>query len=304
MLRLDQLSLATFSERGIDRGLSGGRFNALSSMPVLEFERYWRKEIARFEKRIREHFSSEAVFVSDNVPLGKRFGIEVTGPANSEKVFQCLLDYIEAEHPDSSSVIGSVFESPMPSSGLVVSREGCALDQDALAWFLDRAFVEGVRLANLRQLRETFSAVNIAKEVPCLQGRGSISLTPANFWRMIYAGDKCYPMEGENLEPATGYELGGEIVSRLYDRLRTLGHVDEDTLFISSALPRHRVLKIECARNILDANLLTEVEDVVIGFHETWGVRFSVFENLLEPNCYLGGVLITPTRNTFLEGGK
>jgi hypothetical protein len=139
MPSLEHLSLKVFSERGIDQGLSVGRFNVLADMPDQEFADSWAKEIKRFKKRLHEQFAADEVFVSNRMSPDKHFGVEITGPVEICKVFGSILAYITDNVPESSVVIGSVFDSPMPAARLVIWGGGCALDQDALAWFLNRA---------------------------------------------------------------------------------------------------------------------------------------------------------------------
>jgi hypothetical protein len=176
------------------------------------------------------------------------------------------------------------------------------VEQDTLWWFLNRAPAEGVKLSRLKEIQKMCSEVNIATSFPWLMKRQSRLLSPAEFWARIYSGQGCYPMEGEGVDTALGYSLGLDIAGRLSERLVNPERAGESEIYISFSLPKHRIVKMECVSDCFDEDLMDEAIEIVRGFHHSWAVRFSVYEALTEPDCYLGSVLVAPDGTYFLEG--
>jgi hypothetical protein len=302
MSRPKQLKLATLSERGIDKGLHDGRFNALADELYQDFDSFWWKEIRTFENLLHEKFSADAVFVSDNVPHAKRFGIEILEVANVDHVIEFLLSYLETTHPDASVVVADVFQAPMPASRLVIQLDGCTLEQDALAWFLDRSLVEKVTLLDAHKLRESLSRVNVSKALPWLHDRVGTSVPSSEFWAMIYSGKGFVPMSNKSGQDWHEYKFGGKIVSRMRECATCWEVVEKDEFYISNCLPARHTIKIECSHRVFSEELFDRVVEELSAIDQTWGVRFSLFEDLNTSDSYVGGVLVAPKGELVLEG--
>jgi hypothetical protein len=298
---IEAIDLSVLSEGGFDHALSEGIYNALADDADLGFESCWWSEIQRFEKAIHGTFSSEAVFVSDNIPAGKRFGIEITGPAKLAEVFRFLFSYLEKNHPDGSVVIGDLFAAPIPAARLLISERGCVIDQDATAWFLHRSRVEGVSCFNTQLLQKSFSTTEISSFIPWLDGKNHISLQPSEFWSVVYSGREFLPMMNEQGEDWQSYKFGHSIIRRLSDCIVELG-VEDHEFYLSGSLPNQRVVKIECSRGAFTEELFESVTKLVRKMDRTWSVRFSVFERLDTTDSYLGGVIYTHKGELFSEG--
>jgi|SRR5690242_12887950 len=301
MSNFEKLSITAFSERGIDNGLHTGRFNALAGATDDDFESYWWREITLFEKILDEKFGAGAVFVSDNVPPGKRFGVEICGNAKVPDVLAFVLSHLESTHPDAAVVVGDVLNAPIPAARLILSPSGCALDQDAVAWFVNRAPAERVKFQNLPQLREDISSTNIVIAHHWLQEKGGVLMSPFEFWSSVYSGKPFVPMTNDQGEARQAFELGSDIIGKLVDCRLDL-EIDASDFYLSHSLPGHRAVKIECSRGVFDERTFDKVIKMVTRMDRTWGCRFSIFESLDEPDSYLGGIIFTPGGKLILEG--
>jgi hypothetical protein len=302
MSQLQSLDVGVFSERGFDKGLEDGQFNTVANGSSRDFYEYWLKQTTQFEKSLDEKLGRGNVFVSDHIPQGKTFCIEVCENARAVTVFDFVLSYLENTHPDASVIISNLFGSPMPAASLVIGAAGCALEQDVLAWYLDRAVVEAVKFRNLQTIREEFSKTDISAVYPWLGRKSDIWLRPSEFWSMIYSGEKLIPM-GTPEDDWRGYEFGYKVIGRLRDCILDHG-LDREKFFLSFSLPKRRIVKIECSQSFLDEGLLDEIARTVTNIDKTWGARLSVFEDLTAVNSYAGGIVVLPGGELVCEGFK
>lgn len=100
-----------------------------------------------------------------------------------------------------------------------------------------------------------------------------------------------------------GYHTGGNIGSRLVDYWVNSDFFEPDNFYVSSSLPKQRVIKVECSRTVFNERFLDRIISIVHEIDRTWAIRFAIFESLTGPDSYLGGIIVTPESGLVLENG-
>jgi hypothetical protein len=299
---MKRLTYSSISEFGVDYGLQKGRFNTVANDNVEAFSKYWWGEVCRFEKYLIEKFSAESIFVSDHVPDYKSFTVTPAGKLALDQLCEIALAYLEREHPDASLAVAHPFDSVMPSGSLILTVKEAWIEQDINFWVFEKSVINGAVLPGLNDLRNYAVAVDIRKALSWFNNIDATPLGPKEFWSLLYSGEGIGGMGRSEREETKAYSVGGQIVNTLSERYWVLEEDETCDVYISSSLPKHRIIKIECTRARCDQLFVQEILRIVRKIDKSWTVRFAIFEDLVLDNSYLGGIIVKPDNQFIIEG--
>lgn len=293
---MNSASYHFLSEAGFDHGCEAGRFGRLPVAADGDFNQWWWDETCRFEDYLNRAFQPHEVFVSDHVPLAKRFCIWPAERPPFDDLCQTCVRYLKAHHPDGAVVIASPFDSPMPSGGLVLTPGVIWVEQDVAWWIAHRTRQLQVEFPGFEAAASQWLEVDLARRLPWLNRRIGKRLTPVGFWETVYSGDG-FAVVGQD-----GHDLGHYIRGRVTDSPRIRELIHSGDVFVAGQLGKHRITKIECSLACCLPELVESVFALVQGIDGSWAVRFSIFENLTVDNSYCGSLIVSLAGDYLIEG--
>jgi hypothetical protein len=297
-------TFAFLSEFGTDYWLDRGRFNTLASKYVCDFNAYWWGETCRFEDRLRAKFAGDTILVSDHVPPSKSFSIWPKERPAIDRLCSACMEYLAQEHPDASIVIASPLGYPLGAGRLVLTTKGTWMDLDLARWFVEQTASLDLSVPEPSEFEKRLRRSDVRTALPWLTESSGRSVSSQEFWEITYTGGGLQRIEDSKIKRKDGYRLGSEIVGHLCDRYWILHEDESCEVYISHSLPKHRIIKVECTRDVCDSTFVAGVLRIISGIDETWAVRFSVFASLIEDDSYLGGLIVMPDGNFILEVGE
>jgi len=279
-----------------------GRFCEPGSDADRDFNDYWWEETCKFETYVTRQFGSGLLPVSSDTPFYKEFCIWPQKGAPLDKACEACLDYLDANHPTACVELAGPLAYRIGTGRLVLTLNGIWLDQDLIFWFSEKSNLAGFALPGFNELRGNNERIDIESALPWLKSQKGKRVKSQEFWRMVYSNHGLSLVGKTGAEESERYSLGGEIVSHLSQRYWVLDENESCEVYISGSLGSHRVVKVECSRQVCDQNFVESVFRVVARIDGTWAVRFAVYEDLIADNAYLGGIIMTPQGEFMLEG--
>jgi hypothetical protein len=281
-----------YSEHGLDQRLKEGYFNATAS-PSPDFVSYWVKVLRRLEELFSQNFPHAGVDLSYGLDEGKTFAVGIEDESKAAEVLKFLIDYRNQNEPD-AAIIAEILHVPVPVARLVIGKSMIAIERDALSWYAGR----------LNALKLTFPPVLAVSHLPganlkeiffWLIDEKCIGLSTTEFWTRIYAGTG-FPVIGDE-----DHETASAIALALTEYGLDAREIDWNDWYVSPRLLRHGLLKIEVSQHAFDALMLRGVMEILGKFRPDWAVRFMIFEDVLRPDSYLGGVISEAGGGLFVE---
>lgn len=285
------------SEFGIDQGDDSGRFNSLAEGFEGSFNDYWWGEICRLDDYLNSTFRPHEIFVSDHVPLAKLFVIWPEALPRFDDLCEACLDYLQTRHPDAAVIMAAPLGSPMPSGRMVLTTTDVWVEQDIAWWITNSAREQNISLPGFDQTSERLHGVNLERTLSWLADFDGERVNSEEFWRVIYSFRGLAPMTGDD------HRLGRHIADRILQSCGKRKSAGPDPIHVSATLPNHRVIKIECALEACDRELVQRAVEVVHGIDDSWAVRFSTYEQLTLEDSYRGSLLVNRTGEFVIEAG-
>lgn len=297
-----QFDNTCLSEFGIDYGLRQGRFNGVGAEMGGAFHDFWWKQTCHFEKHLIKQFPHSPVFVSDHVPDYKSFGLWPNRESPLDEIYTASLQYLKAEQPQASVVFASPVGYPLGAGRIVANLCGVWVDQDFAWWFIEKGRRSTFDLFSLSNLRKKLEGIDLRNSLPWISDLAPTSVEPLKYWSRIYSNEGLLQIGKTERQKAKGFDLGYELIRRLSQRYCTYEEDELSDVYISSSMSSHRIIKVECNKKVFDRDFVEGIARVVSGFDGTWAIRFSVYEDLLMDDGYLGGVLVLPDGSFVREG--
>lgn len=104
-------------------------------------------------------------------------------------------------------------------------------------------------------------------------------------------------MRTETNERHLDFDTGNRIITGADHELSSLA---PNEYFVSPLLSFYRSIKIECTAGVF-AQFGPDIFGVVQSIDASWGLRFSIFSDLMLPDSYLFGVIFAPDGQIFIE---
>ena len=258
-------------------------------------EDFWGKW-HRLEQLLLGKFPSAGVYLFEPGDQGKVFGVEVEDDSQVGQVVEFLIAFRDANEPEAAVGIGDLLHAPVPVARLTFGKEHLAIEQDPLAWYINRARVMNLPFGGLETLSRYFSSSDLFGPCGWLKAHKPAVLSPPEFWSKVYSGEGFERAEEKDHRNASD-------LARLIDEYSFNSEAcDMDVFNASSRISKSLLVKIECSRRVFNSELFSDISRIVRRFNPKWAVRFSVFEDLLSANSYLGGVITSPGGLVFVEG--
>ncbi|MFN0129239.1 MAG: hypothetical protein ACKV19_21430 [Verrucomicrobiales bacterium] len=151
--------------------------------------------------------------------------------------------------------------------------------------------------AGLEFLSRYFQAADILAPSPWLKKGKHAVLTPREFWNLVYSGKGFQPTRQK--DHSKGYEAA-RLMKEAGLRLKSF---DRSCLDVSPRFSSRLLVKVECSLSLFDESLFTAMSNALFEFNPKWAVRFSIYEDLLKANAYVGSVIAKSNGEVFIESG-
>jgi hypothetical protein len=298
-----KLPWSSVSEFGVDYGFSHGRFNRLADEEEGDFNDYWWKEMCRFEEAMVKVFPDHKdCFGSGDTPYRREFVVWPEKDLPMTKLFESCLRYLSSLQPEASVCIASPLEFDLGCGRVALNTRQVWIDQDLVFWMLNTA-TSGLPNPTREKLFRNSHLVGLCNLHPWLNQLAPVSLDPTSFWKMVYGNQGQLTMESFIGGEAKAYRKHSEIVSKLCDKYGILDEKESCEVFLSHSSAGHRVVKVECTLKAFTPDLFEGALKIMRRVDESWALRFAVFENLIEEDCYCGGVMVLPSGEILAETG-
>jgi hypothetical protein len=297
-----KLVTKSLSEFGIDSGLQQGRFNGIGAETGDAFNDFWWKQTCHFESHLNKQFPHSSIFVSDHVPDYKSFGIWPERESPVDDIYTTSLRYLEVEQPQASVVFASPLGYPLGAGRIVTNLSGIWMDLDLVWWFIAKCQRSTFELFSLSNVKRKLEGVGLSNSLVWVGDLASTSVEPKKYWEQIYSNEGLLPIGKTERQKEKGFDLGYELIRRISQRCCVHDEDELSNVYISRSIASHRIIKVECNKRIFDRDFVEGIARLVAGFDETWALRFSVYEDFIVDDGYLGGLLILPGGKYVSEG--